>query len=174
MKRAIFLLCGLFFVSTVFAASPIEMIQSKKVIYELPYPGITPENPLYVFKQLRDTIKEILIRDYLKKAEFLLVSSDKRAHIALILARKGKTRQAVEVLADAEAKALKIPELLRISEKQGVSPSESFTYTLQLSNTKHRDVIQELIKLLPQGQEKQILNDVFELNKRVAKELEGV
>lgn len=172
MKKAIFLLCGLFFAMNVFSAVPEEMIKTEKVIYDLPYPGITPENPLYIFKQLRDSLTELLTRDYIKKAEFLLVSSDKRAHIALILAQKGKTRQAVEVLADAEERSLKIPPLLITSKKQGVSPEGTFVYTLKLSNIKHRDVIQELMKLLPQGQEKQILTDVFELNKQVAKELE--
>jgi len=109
MKKVLIVLCGIFLIGSVYGASPKDLIKDGTIVYELPYAGITPENPLYFFKQLRDQIKEFLTRDYIQKAEFLLLSSDKRAHIALILAQKGKTRQSVEVLADAEEKAMKIP-----------------------------------------------------------------
>ncbi len=165
-------MCALFLIGTVQGASPKDLIKDGTVVYELPYAGITPENPLYFFKQLRDQINEFLIRDLIKKAEFLLVSSDKRAHIALILAQKGKTRQSVEVLADAEEKAMKIPALLKESKKQGTAPSERFIYTLKLSNSKHREIIQELAKMLPQGQDEQVLSALIDLNQRIATELE--
>jgi len=172
MKQLAIVLCGLFLVFSVGAAAPSTIFDGGKVIYELPYPGITPENPLYIFKQLRDQIKEFLIRDSLEKANFLLVSSDKRAHIALILMQKGKTRQAVEVLADAEQKALRIPSLMTDSKKQGAAASESFIYSLKLSNAKHREIIQDLVKLIPQGQDAQVLSDILILNQRDASELE--
>jgi len=171
MKNVVIVLCGLFLIGAVHAATPKDLIKDGTVIYELPYAGITPENPLYIFKQLRDTIKEFLTRDYIQKAEFLLVSSDKRAHIAIILAQKGKTRQSVEVLADAEERALRIPPLLRTSKKQGTSPNEQFVYTLKLSNTKHKEIIQEIAKMLPQGQDEEILNALIDLNQRVADDL---
>ncbi len=171
MKHVAFVLCILFLAFSVRAVAPSELLNGGKVIYELPYPGITPENPLYIFKQIRDKVQEFLIRDNLAKAEFLLTSSDKRAHIALILTEKGKTRQAVEVLVDAEEKALAIPRLLRESKKQGVAPSEGFVYTLKLSNAKHKEIIQELVKLIPQGQDADVLDAILELNRRVATEL---
>lgn len=172
MKKVLILLCGLYLIGTVYGASPKDLIKDGTVIYELPYAGITPENPLYFFKQLRDQITEFLTRDSIKKAEFLLVSSDKRVHIAIILAQKGKTRQSVEVLADAEEKAMRIPELLKESKKQGTAPSERFIYTLKLSNSKHREIIQELAKMLPQGQDEQVLSALIDLNQRIATELE--
>lgn len=171
MKKAVLVLCGLFLIGAVQAATPKDLIKDGTVIYELPYAGITPENPLYFFKQLRDQIREFLTRDYIQKAEFLLVSSDKRAHIAIILAEKGKTRQSVEVLADAEERALRISPLLSSSKKQGISANEQFIYTLKLSNTKHREIIQEIAKMLPQGQDEEILNALIDLNQRVADEL---
>lgn len=171
MKHVAFIFCALFLIFSVRAAVPSTILNGGKVIYELPYPGITPENPLYIFKQIRDRVQEFLIRDSLPKAEFLLTSSDKRAHIALILTEKGKTRQAVEVLVDAEQKALSIPPLLRASKKQGVAASEGFIYTLKLSNAKHKEIIEELVKLIPQGQDADVLNAILELNQRVATEL---
>lgn len=172
MKNVLLLLCGLSLIGSVYGATPKDLIKNGTVVYELPYAGITPENPLYFFKQLRDQVKEFLTRDFIQKAEFLLLSSDKRAHIAIILAEKGKTRQSVEVLADAEEKAMRIPELLRESKKQGTAPSERFVYTLKLSNTKHREIIQELAKMLPSGQDEQVLSALIDLNQRIATELE--
>ena len=172
MKKVLIVLCGLCLIGSVYGASPKDLIKNGTVVYELPYAGMTPENPLYFFKQLRDQVTEFLTRDSIKKAEFLLVSSDKRVHIAIILAQKGKTRQSVEVLADAEEKAMQIPELLRESKKQGTAPSERFVYTLKLSNSKHREVIQELAKMLPQGQDEQVLSALIDLNQRIATELE--
>jgi hypothetical protein len=172
MKKALVFLCGLCLVGGVFGASPKDLIKDGTVVYELPYAGITPENPLYIFKQLRDSITEFLTRDAIQKAEFLLISSDKRAHIAIILAQKGKTRQSVEVLADAEEKSMRIPALLRESKKQGTTPHEQFVFTLKLSNTKHREIIQELAKMLPQGQDEEVLSALIDLNQRIATELE--
>lgn len=172
MKKVLIFLCGLSLIGSVYGASPKDLIKDGTVVYELPYAGITPENPLYFLKQLRDQITEILTRDFIQKAEFLLVSSDKRAHIALILAQKGKTRQSVEVLADAEEKAMRIPDLLRQSKKQGTAASERFIFTLKLSNSKHREIIQELAKMLPQGQDEQVLSALIDLNQRIATELE--
>lgn len=172
MQKVFVFLCSLCLIGSVYGATPQDLIKDGTVVYELPYAGITPENPLYFLKQLRDQIKEFLTRDYIKKAEFLLISSDKRAHIAIILAQKGKTRQSVEVLADAEEKAMRIPQLLRESKKQGSAPNESFVYTLKLSNSKHKEIIQELAKMLPQGQDEQVLSALIDLNQRIATELE--
>ena len=172
MKKLLILLCGLSLIGSVYAASPKDLINDGTVVYDLPYAGITPENPLYFLKQLRDEVTEFLTRDFIKKAELLLLASDKRAHIAIILAQEGKTRQSVEVLADAEEKAMRIPDLLRQSKKQGTAPSERFVYTLKLSNSKHKEIIQEIAKMFPQGQDEQVLSALIDLNQRIATELE--
>jgi len=172
MKKAVVFLCALCLIGTVYGASPKDLLKDGTVIYELPYAGITPENPLYFFKQLRDQIKEFLTRDFIQKAEFLLTYSDKRVHIAIILAQEGKTRESVEVLADAEEKAMRIPGLLKESKKQGTAPSERFVYTLKLSNTKHKEIIQEIAKMFPQGQDEEVLSALIDLNQRIATELE--
>ena len=165
-------MCALCLIGTVYGASPKDLLKDGTVICELPYAGITPENPLYFFKQLRDQIKEFLTRDFIQKAEFLLTYSDKRVHIAIILAQEGKTRESVEVLADAEEKAMRIPGLLKESKKQGTAPSERFVYTLKLSNTKHKEIIQEIAKMFPQGQDEEVLSALIDLNQRIATELE--
>ena len=69
---------------------------------------------------------------------------------------------------------MRIPELLKESKKQGIAPSERFVYTLKLSNSKHREIIQELAKMLPQGQDEEVLSALIDVNQRIATELEGL
>ena len=67
---------------------------------------------------------------------------------------------------------MRIPGLLRESKKQGTAPSEQFVYTLKLSNAKHKEIIQEIAKMFPQGQDEQVLSTLIDLNQRIATELE--
>lgn len=69
-------------------ASPSPVME--EVSYELPYPGMLPDNPLYFLKAVRDRIIEILISDPVKKAEFYLLTSDKRLNSGYFLVKKDK------------------------------------------------------------------------------------
>ena len=69
-----------------------------KVIYELPYPGILPDNPLYFLKAARDRLVGFLISDSVKRAEFNLLTSDKRINAAWSLSTRGKYELAVSTL----------------------------------------------------------------------------
>lgn len=69
-----------------------------EVEYVLPYPGILPDNPLYFLKAARDKLVAFLISDSVKKAEFNLLTSDKRINAALTLSTRGKYEMAVSTL----------------------------------------------------------------------------
>jgi hypothetical protein len=170
---AIFLLIPLLFYIIHFSYSESIVLSDKKVIYELPYVGMLPDNPLYFIKQIRDKIVELSIRDYQKKADFYLLSSDKQAGIAIQLNKKGKTKQALQALSQAEILSLNIYSLYINSKKQGVTFNESFIYRLKLSNVKHRQVIETFIKELPQGNESEI-NKIIDLNERMKKDIEKI
>jgi hypothetical protein len=157
-------------VSTPAIAQPI-VINEQKVIYNLPYPGILPDNPLYIFKIIRDRAREITTRDYLKKADLYLLFSDKRAAMALALVDNGKDKLAVSTLSKAEKYFEKIPDILKTSKKQGVSPSSDAVNRLKLSNSKHREIAQDLLKKLPQGQDDAI-NQILNLNDKIRALLE--
>lgn len=168
---AIFFFIPFLFYIINFSYSGHIVLSDKKVIYELPYVGMLPDNPLYFVKQIRDKIIELSIRDYQKKADFYLHSADKQAGIAIELNKKGKSKQALQALTQAELQSLKIHDLYLSSKKQGVTFNESFIYRLELSNVKHRQVIETFIKELPQGNENDI-NEIIELNERMKKNLE--
>lgn len=99
------------------------------------------------------------------------MSSDKKVAMASLLSKKGKNTLMTKTLTQAENTALRIPALVISSKKQGVGPKEGLVYQLKLSNSKHREVIEELIKDIPQGQEKE-MNTALDLNNQTRKQLE--
>lgn len=141
-----------------------------KVAYELPYPGILPDNPLYYAKIVRDRVLEFATRDHLKKAQLYLLLSDKRIATAQELAKKGKTKMAITAMQKAEKYALKIPPLLRTSKEQGVTPPEDFKMKIKQSNEKHAEVIDNIKRSLPQG-ELNTIKQAEDLNKEIRNDL---
>lgn len=126
--------------------------EEQKVLYNLPHPGLLPDNPLYFIKVLRDNIIDFSTRDTMKKAELYLLYADKKASMALALAQKGKNKVAASVYSEGEKQFLQIPQLLETSKKQGVSPSSEFITKLRLSNAKHQEVGEILISELSKGE----------------------
>ena len=74
------------------------------VMYNLPYPGLLPDNILYPLKTFRDKIISFFISDPAKKASFDLLQSDKRIAAAQALAKeeKGKDSLVVSTVSKAE------------------------------------------------------------------------
>jgi hypothetical protein len=58
--------------------------------YDLPYPGILPDHPLYFVKMIRDRARLILVRNQVKKVELLLFYADKRMGAAEALLKDSK------------------------------------------------------------------------------------
>lgn len=145
----------------------------EKVIYNLPYPGLLPDNPLYLVKAIRDKVTELLTRDNIKKAQLYLLYSDKRVAMSLALAQKGKNQQAIDTFSKGEKYALAIPDLLTAAKKQGDQIPSGFVETLKQSNAKHKELIDELIKILPQGLNSS-LNQLTDLNQKILTEIEAL
>lgn len=146
-------------------------ITEKRVEYELPYPGILPDHPLFFLKKIRDNLLDFTTRENLKKAELYLNFSDKHANTALFLVRKGKNKLAVETMIDGEEYMVKVPSLVSTSKKQGVAPQREFLEKLKLSNSKHREVIEQLLKAIPQGDQEGI-EKALSLNDRIKTQIQ--
>lgn len=69
--------------------------------YELPYPGLLPDSPLYFLRAIRDRIVDFLISDPLKKTEFDLLQADKRLNAGIYLFNKGKNALAFSTISKA-------------------------------------------------------------------------
>lgn len=99
-------------------------VSSGFVNYELPYPGLLPDNPLYFLKVTRDKIVEFLISDSLKKTEFNLLQADKRLNAGIYLFNKGKISLAFSTISKAENYFSQALDEKRKAEEQRENISE--------------------------------------------------
>lgn len=93
-----FCLLGFAFAASVFARPAVNAAVRFQSTYDMPYPGMLPDNPLYFLKAFRDRVVSILISDPLKKAEFDLLNSDKRLSSGITLLNEGKNTIAVTTI----------------------------------------------------------------------------
>lgn len=152
---------------------PEVKIEGKEVVYQLPYPGILPDHPLYFIKALRDRLLDFLTRDSIKKAELYLLYSDKRINMSQELLKKGKWSLMVSTASKGEKYSLKMVDYLKRAKKQGVSPTNEFILRAKLSNEKHREVLENLLKETPQGERQQLI-EVINLNEQIKKLLDNL
>lgn len=117
----------------------------QNVSYDLPYPGLLPDNPLYYLKALRDNILKLIIRDAVKKAEFDLLQADKRLGAAKALLDKGKEELAITTLSKSGNYFDDgITNIFR-AKREG-SDVEEFLNKMITASQKHQLVIREMQK----------------------------
>lgn len=113
--------------------------QAQKVDYTLPYTGILPDNPLYFLKAIRDGVVSFLISDSQKKAEFDLLTSDKRIGAAWTLADRGKDSLAVSTLSKSN-NYLALALSAAVSAKSEGKSVDAFLRNLQNATRKHEEI----------------------------------
>lgn len=156
----------LFLNSAVFAqeATPFSgATPSAKIEYQLPYPGILPDSPIYFLKAFRDRVIGFLIQDPLRKAEFNLEAADKRLSASALLLDKGKKELAISTISKGENYfefSLRKVETAK-NREQDIDP---ILERLELSALKHQEVLQ--------GMKEKIGEDLIKT--RIEKELERV
>lgn len=139
------------------------VVTDKEVVYELPYAGILPDNPLYPMKKFRDAVWVFMTRDNMQKAELILLLSDKKVVMAQQLVDKGKYELAVETLHDAEDDYERIINAMKLSKQIGAEAPAEFESKVILSNEKHLEVMENILKTVPSGVQSS-LKDVMQLN----------
>jgi len=104
MKKILFLLPLLFLVifpkALVYAddssmSATVTPAMMATTNYTLPYPGILPDNPLYIFKVVRDNIVTFFISDPSRKSAFYLLQSDKRIAASWYLLKEGNSKDSL-------------------------------------------------------------------------------
>lgn len=113
--------------------------------YELPYPGLLPDSPLYFLRVTRDRVVGFLISDPLKKTEYNLLQADKRLNAGIYLFNKGKVELAVSTISKAENYFEKAIESMKIAKMQGIDIKEIGSKLLE-SSRKHQEVLIDLEK----------------------------
>lgn len=141
-------------------------VNEQKVVYQLPYPGILADHPLYPVKNLRDSILIFTTRDTLKKAQLYHHLADKHVAAAIQLENKGKEHLAVTEMEKAHDRFSRVPKLLKESKEQGVGPTNDFITKLYQSNSKHEEIITDFLKKVTQDNI-DILNKLLQKNKEI-------
>lgn len=155
MKLKIFIsiiLIFIFFPKAIFAETmslkeiPLSPSPKPAIGYELPYPGILPDNPLYFLKVVRDKVVSLLTSDPLKKAEFDLLTSDKRLNSAVYLFKKGESKYdlAEQTVSKGENYFEDAIKQIELAKMQGL-PVSNILSNLYLASQKHEEVIKSLI-----------------------------
>lgn len=121
-------------------ATPPAQIQ-----YNLPYPGILPDHPLYFLKVVRDRVVGFLINDQIKKAEFNLLQSDKKLFSARMLFDADKDELGFETLSKSNNYMHNAISSANRAQELGRDPSE-IVQKIGVSIAKHEESINELIK----------------------------
>jgi len=150
-----------------------ESTPSAIVKYDLAYPGMLPDNPLYKLKVLRDKIALQLISDHQKKVDFYLLQTDKGILASAMLVDKGNIDLAAETALKAEHNyTLLTQELYRLQEK----PEENTFDKLQKASLKHQEVIASLVKRVPQDKQKTFVtvNDFSKRNWKAVEEYKQI
>lgn len=119
--------------------------------YSLPYEGkILPDNALWYLKALRDKIWLTITRNTSRKAELLLLFSDKRLLSAKALFEKNKAEIALTTLSKGE-KYLEQANFLTIQNKAKGNDTTAFEIKLANAALKHRQIIENLVAIAPEN-----------------------
>lgn len=154
------ILCIFLFPASIAEAD--ESVAPVSVKYDLAYPGILPDSPLYKIKVLRDKISAGLINDPLKKIDFYLLQTDKGILATAMLVDNNKIKLAEETALKAENNyTLLIQQFGKLYKK----PNAAFFQKLRTSSLKHQEVLLSLIKRVPKDKQS-VFETVLEFSKR--------
>lgn len=122
-----------------------------KINYILPKPGsVLPDNLLWPVKAMRDKTWSVLTTSTTKRAELHLLFADKRLVASRILLEKGNYDLAVATLTKAEKHLEEASTTEMKARSKGLDTSKLLV-TLANASLKHREVIEEMIPLFPEG-----------------------
>ena len=110
------------------------------VSYDLPYPGILPDSPLYFLKALRDNVINLFITDQIKKADYDLLMADKRLASSASLLNKGNYQLAITTLSKS---GNYFDQAIQLAA-QGGTKGKDVKFTLDklwVASQKHQQVI---------------------------------
>ncbi|HYM65374.1 MAG TPA: DUF5667 domain-containing protein [Candidatus Sulfotelmatobacter sp.] len=135
----------LIFLLLSFASVSFASGESQKVSYDLPYPGILPNNPLYFLKAVRDNFVGYLISEPLKKSEYDLLQSDKRLVSSQKLLEEGNAELSITTLSKSGNYFYSAIENAAFAKSQGKDATPILDKMLNASK-KHQEIISEMVQ----------------------------
>lgn len=137
-------------VSYEFTQSPSPMPQDVRKIsinYQLPEPGLSPENPLWTAKVLIDKVDSSMTWDNLQRAEEFLDDADTRLVAGEEIVAKGKVEEGFLVLQKGEQYLASSYESL--SREENSPDKVQFLRKISLAALKHREILENVMLSAP-------------------------
>ena len=138
------------------------------VQYDLAFPGILPDHPLYKVKVLRDKLQILFIADPQKRMAFLLRQADKGMLATAMLVDKHNIPLAHETALKAEHNITFLIDVLRA---WGTIPPNDFVERIRTATAKHQEVLASLVPRV-QEQERKTFETVIEFSQRNLRSIE--
>ena len=132
------------------SASESSAIVGQRVNYELPYPGMLPDNPFYFLKALRDGIVKLLINDEMTMARFSLENAEKRMYAGQLLLEKNKDKLAIETISKSNNYLDDARNAVVSAQRQNPKDPDVKPFLLQFRSAvlKHREIAHDSRKLV--------------------------
>lgn len=131
--------------ATAYAQVVSSASSQTRIDYQLPYPGMLPDNPLIFLKVFRDNLTAFFLSKPLDKAQFDLLQSDKNVEASYLLVTQevGKTDLALKTFSQAQDDFSQAIDQSTSAKKQGYNTTE-LSKKLSLSNQKHLQILQSI------------------------------
>ena len=146
--------------TTVFADEDTNASQtaSSSVNYDLTYPGILPDNPLYFLKMAKDNLLSFFIGKPIEKATFILLQSDKQISASKLLLSQNKDTSLIhETTVNSQNYFQAAIDTTVDAKKQGYDIHEIIGI-LQAASKKHHQIIDEINSNLNSEDQKQFVD----------------
>lgn len=173
MKRLALIFVVLYLVlSSVAFAQTASITQNPTIDYQLPYPGILADNPLYNLKTLRDKLQSFLISVPSKKAEFNLLQADKRLSVAIALFDLKKYELAETTISKGENYFEDAIKNIKVSRMQGTVIDPSLLNNMELSSKKHKQILGGMVSKTSGVLQKRFSKDLERMDKFINEVIE--
>ena len=113
------------------------------VDYQLPFPGILPDHPLYLLKRVRDWLLITLNNNPVTKTETKLLFADKKIAMAQSLFDKKEYSLAADILLESQNDLLEAGKYLPKMLKENSLPA-GLADKIELSAKKHKEIISKI------------------------------
>lgn len=121
-----------------------NVIPTNTIQYDLAWPGILPDNPLYKLKVLRNKIIYKMIIDSVKKVEFDLLMADKTIYASKLLVEKGKIELAKDTVLKGENYYSMLVQDYNKALLQNEKIPENLDRNITLAAIKHQEIFENL------------------------------
>lgn len=151
-------------------ATPSPVMMQVNTKYQLAYPGILPDSPLYFLKVLRDRIVAMLITSPQKKVDFYLLQTDKGIAMLPLLVDKNEVSLAKTTALKAENYYTMITFVYK---SMGTKPDAQVYKKLLSAADRHQEVLAGLLSKVSSDDQK-VLQQVINFSKTNKNEIQKI